>query len=345
MSGGLRTALAVALAALAAVVLGACGGSDSPSEGPSGDRAAAAKTRERLNGADKPSADQFPKVTAGQTMQQLADSIGVTGTEVGLASSVFTPGHNRLAFGVISEQGQFVYGPTAVYVARSPRSTNILGPYLAPADLLVTEPAYRSRQAATEEDPFAAVYSADAVELEQLGKWTVLVVTKVGDRLVAAPSQVTVRKDSPVPEPGERAPKVQTDTVASAGGNIEAIETRLPPDDMHEVALPDVLGKKPVALLFATPQLCQSRVCGPVVDIAAQLKAEYGDRVEFIHQEVYVDNDPNKGLREPLGRYGLPTEPWLFTIDTKGRVAARLEGSFGLQGFRKAVQAAIAQSS
>ena len=57
-----------------------------------------------------------------------------------------------------------------------------------------------------------------------------------------------------------------------------------------------------MALLFATPQLCQSRVCGPVVDIALQTAAKYGDRVEFIHQEVYVDNDPAKGLREPLRR-------------------------------------------
>ena len=28
----------------------------------------------------------------------------------------------------------------------------------------------------------------------------------------------------------------------------------------------DVLGTKPVVIVFATPALCQSRVCGPVVD-------------------------------------------------------------------------------
>ncbi|MBA3300061.1 MAG: hypothetical protein H0U24_08340 [Thermoleophilaceae bacterium] len=77
------------------------------------------------------------------------------------------------------------------------------------------------------------------------------------------------------------------------------------------------------------------------MDIAAQMKSEYGDRMEFIHQEVYVDNDVAKGLRPPLRSFGLQTEPWLFTIDREGRVAARLEGSFGTEAFRRAVEAAL----
>ena len=102
-----------------------------------------------------------------------------------------------------------------------------------------------------------------------------------------------------------------------------------------------MLGKKPVALLFATPQLCQSRVCGPVVDEALQLKTKYGDRIEFIHQEVYKDNNPCKGLREPLLRYHLATEPWLFVINKQGRITARLEGSFGLDAFERALKTAL----
>ena len=101
------------------------------------------------------------------------------------------------------------------------------------------------------------------------------------------------------------------------------------------------MGKKPVALLFATPQLCQSRVCGPVTDIALQLKAEYGDRMTFIHQEVYVDNDPNKGLRPPLQRFNLRSEPWLFVVGADGRITARLEGSFGLKAFEDAIKTAL----
>jgi hypothetical protein len=169
----------------------------------------------------------------------------------------------------------------------------------------------------------------------------VLVVTKTRKGLVGGATYIKVKRSSPIPAVGERPPRVATETVTSAGGDIEAIDTRKPPDDMHEQSFADVLGDKPVVLLMATPALCQTRVCGPVTDIAAQLKKEYGDRAVFIHQEVYEDNAPEKGLREPLRRFGLHTEPWLFTIDANGRVAARLEGSFGNEGMRDAVEAAL----
>jgi hypothetical protein len=103
----------------------------------------------------------------------------------------------------------------------------------------------------------------------------------------------------------------------------------------------DVIGKRPVALLFATPQLCQSRVCGPVTDLELQLEHSYRDRMAFIHQEVYVDNEVDKGLRPQLQAFHLRTEPWLFTFDRQGRVAARLEGAFGVNAFRRAVEAAL----
>jgi len=110
---------------------------------------------------------------------------------------------------------------------------------------------------------------------------------------------------------------------------------------MHDVDFADVIGKKPVALLFATPALCESRVCGPVVDIALQLKASYGDRVSFIHQEVFNGNDPSKGLRKPLVAFNLRTEPWLFVFDKRGRLATRLEGSFGFDAVERALKSAL----
>jgi hypothetical protein len=167
-------------------------------------------------------------------------------------------------------------------------------------------------------------------------------VTKQGSSLVGAPAQVEVKRRTSIPDVGDRPPAVETDTVASAAGNLAAIDTRRPfARELHETSFKDVLGRKPVALLFATPQLCQSRVCGPVVDIELQMKEKYGDRMAFIHQEVYRDNQVDKGLRPSLRAFGLRTEPWLFTVDADGRIAARLEGSFGVKEFEQAVQAAL----
>ena len=333
---------AVLTAAVAALLLAAgCGGGDDDAAEPRAPQAAtSAKLRAQLKGATESTAADFPAVK-GRSLQQVADSLQLTGPEVGLAGSVFTVGENRLAFGVIDPKSGFVYGKTAVYVAPSPKA-KARGPFPAPADLLVTDPAFRSQTAAGEDDPFAAVYETQ-VPFTRAGSHAILVVTEVNGQLVGAGTQVTVipQARDAIPRPGERPPAIHTDTVASADGDIESIDTRLPPDDMHDVDFADAVGEKPVALLFATPALCASRVCGPVVDIAAQLKATYGDRMEFIHQEVYVDNEVSKGLREPLRRFNLRTEPWLFVFDREGRVTARLEGSFGFNAFERALKTAL----
>ena len=258
---------------------------------------------------------------------------------MGLASSVLVPGTNRLAFGVIGSDQAFVYGKTAVYVAADP-SQKASGPYPAPADSMQVEPPFRSQNAAAgASSDIEAIYAAQ-VPFQRAGKYSVLVVTKAPAGLVGAPTEVQVAA-SEIPEVGDAPPRIHTDTVASAGGNIEAIDTRRPPSGLHDVDFATVLGKKPIALLFSTPALCQSRVCGPVTDIALQLSKEYGDRVTFIHQEVFRENDLAKGLRPQLTAFGLETEPWLFTIGADGRVAARLEGAFGVNAFERAVRAAL----
>ena len=57
--------------------------------------------------------------------------------------------------------------------------------------------------------------------------------------------------------------------------------------------------------------------------------------------EIYNQNEVEKGFRPQVLDYKLPTEPWLFAIDRKGRVAARLEGAFSareLQALAKATR-------
>ncbi len=331
--------LAALLAALFAVA--GCGGDDGASEDPVSRVSEEGGLQENVRAASSPDAAAFPSAD-GKTLQDIAEEVqGGGSTEVGLATSVFTVGESRLAFGMISDQGQFVYGPTVVYVAPTPEDP-AEGPFVAPADVLVTQGRYRSRQAAEEGDPFAAVYEAQ-VPFDQKGPYAVLAVTQTGSTFVAAPAsvQVNTKKADEIPDVGEPAPKVQTDTLASVKGNEDMLDTRVPPSDMHAESFDEVVGTKPVALLFATPQLCQSRVCGPVVDVALQLKAKYGDQVEFIHQEVYAENDPQVGLRQPLQDFKLRTEPWLFVVGADGNITARLEGSFGLRAFEDALNTAL----
>lgn len=329
----------LALLVLAAVGVGGCGGAGGGGGGGGGassPNATPPPPPAEVAQAANPRRADFPAVR-GRTLRQLADSLYGAGPEVALATTDYVPGRNRVAFGLIEHDGTLIYGNTAVYVARDERS-RARGPFLAPADSLQVRPAFRSETSAG--DDVTGVYHAE-IELPGPGRWLLLVVTRSGEELLGAAASVTARRSSPVPAVGDPAPRIHTPTLASVGGDVAQIDTREPPSRLHDVDFAHVVGRRPVALLFATPALCRSRVCGPVADEAVQLETAYGDRVAFIHNEVYVDNDPSKGLRPQLRAFGLTSEPWLFTIDRDGRVAARLEGAFGIDEFREAIEAAL----
>jgi hypothetical protein len=332
-----RASVAVVLL-LTVAGCGSTGGSEKPSNPL---KNVSGKARADVKAAESVDPSKFPKPKPGQSIEQFSAQFAADGPQALAGTSVYrTPG-GRLAFGLLDAKQRFNYGPTVVYVAPY-RGGTIKGPFAAPADVLLTEPRFRSAQAATEKSSFAAIYEAH-VPFAKPGVYKVLTVSDIKGRRVAAgmTAQVKTPAQDPIPDVGEKAPPVQTDTRGSVKGNLDLLDTRSPKaPELSAVSFADVVGKKPVALLFSTPQLCQSRVCGPVTDEELQVKAETGSKVQFIHQETYQDNNVQKGFRAPLRRYGLQSEPWLFTVNRQGRIAARLEGSIGIRAFRKAVKAA-----
>jgi hypothetical protein len=75
---------------------------------------------------------------------------------------------------------------------------------------------------------------------------------------VRAATNVSVMPSSPIPDIGQKPPKIDTDTIASVGGDIAKIDTRLPSDDMHKENFADAVGKQPVARCPRLPS-CASR--------------------------------------------------------------------------------------
>jgi hypothetical protein len=330
-------------------VLGGCGGSSASSNTSTTSQPEATATQpgpptsgpppavSELPAAEHPHAGQFPAIH-GRTLTELARLVH-SSAQFGAATGTFTPGTRRVAFALTTTSGAFIYAPTVVYLATSPSSHNVIGPFAAPADPTGVAPQYRSKQNAGP-GGIQAIYSAQ-LPLSRAGTFTLLTLTRTSHGLIGAPGEVAVAKSSPIPDVGQRPPDIATDTPSSVQGNLALLTTRLPPDDMHAVSFNQVLGKRPIALLFSTPQLCTSRVCGPVTDVAVSLEHEFAGRIAFIHEEVYVDNNPSKGLRPQMKAFHLQTEPWLFTINRKGLIAARLEGAFGVNEFRQALEAAL----
>jgi hypothetical protein len=341
------------LALALALALAGCGSSSSHSSSPSSSSSAAASSTTTTTGAasstaalppavnelaaaEHPRSGQFP-ATDGRSLRQVV-ALVKSPAQLGAATGTFTPGIRRIAFGLSSRSGQFIYAPTAIYISRTPRAP-AKGPYLAPADPMTVAPRYRSQQNSGPGGT-KAIYAAH-VPIPHAGTFTVLALTRTAAGLVGSPGEIAVAPSSPIPDVGQRPPEIATDTPASVRGNPALLTTRRPPEQMHSLSLRQVLGRRPVALLFSTPQFCVSRVCGPVTDVTVQLQHQFANRITFIHQEVYAGNQPSKGFRPQMKAFHLTTEPWLFVINRRGIIVARLEGAFGANEVTQALKAAL----
>jgi hypothetical protein len=286
-----------------------------------------------------PPAAEFP-AAKGKTIGQLLEDSGAKQAKLVIAPAeqVFEPGSNRYSLGVFTVGGEQVSdADLALYFARDSGGP-VQGPLPARVTTLETKPAYRAQGS---EGPGEAktVYVVPKVNLDRRGTWLAIAMLKgpKGLEVSRVAPGPTVDAHPAIPKVGQKAPIVHTPTAADVGGDLAKIDTRVPPDQMHAVDFADVVGRKPVVLVFATPALCQSRVCGPVVDIAQQVADEYSGQADFIHMEVYNENDASKGIRPQLRAYGLPTEPWTFLIDRRGVVRDRIEGAYGVPELEEAM--------
>ncbi len=307
---------------LALALLGGCGGSSGDSSRPA------------------PSPDEFPSAK-GKTIADLMKDSGAKPTKLVIAPAAqsFAVGEDRYPFGVFTRGNEQVDdADVALYLAKD-EGGSVTGPLPARVETLEVKPAYR----AAGEDPDQAknVYVVPEVDFDRKGPWVAIAMIKGKEGLEASRVPSPVVGDNAVPNVGEKAPVIHTPTAADVGGDLAKIDTRIPPDQMHQVDFADVVGKQPIVLVFATPALCQSRVCGPVVDVAQQVADEYKGKADFIHMEVYDDNDLSKGIRPQLRAFHLETEPWTFLIDRHGIIRDRIEGAYGVSELEQAMRTIV----
>jgi len=315
-----------AAALLLCALLAGCGGDDSSS----GDQQPPPSAK----------AKDFPKPN-GQSIAELLNQVGGTGPVLAPSGLELRTGNHRVGFALFSRSREQITDASVALYAAPAGGGPAKGPYLARSESLEVRPQFQSRQTATDPDSAKSIYTVE-IPFEAPGRYELLGVARIGGKLVPAttPSPgVVVKKESPdaIPAVGARPPRIHTPTVADVGGDVASIDTRLPPSSMHNADFADVIGKKPVVLLFATPQLCQSRVCGPVVDVAEQVKASSGDDVEFIHMEIFRNNRIDEGVRPQMAAFHLQTEPWLFVFDRSGKVSTRIEGAFSERELEQAI--------
>jgi hypothetical protein len=342
----------VCLLACGSLALAGCGGGSSSSSHVNPD-AETGKSR------PAPPKSAFP-ATEGRSLENFVkDEAKARPTvKVSASAEAFYPGTERYPF-LVSEKAaageegkEITDAEVALYYVEVPKvkpgtqavgERPAVGPFPARIESLATKPQFQSKT--TTEDPTVAsvVYSAQ-IPFPSEGEYKVVALIKEKGGWARKPlGSVPVGEFEKIPRPGQKAPLIQTPTARSVGGDLAKISTRVPPDTLNKVNYADVLGKEPILLLFTTPKFCQSRACGPVVDVAEQAQHKFEGKANFIHMEIYNDNDPSKGVRPQVRRFHLPTEPWLFAINREGVVSAAVEGAFGTSLMDKTVDRVISE--
>lgn len=308
-------AAAVVLAAGAALLASGCGGSGTAEDGD-----ASATTTET---------QAAPAGTA--TLEALWRAPGED-VAVVAGTSDHEVGANRISFLVVDKQSRVVERPMArVWVARGLKrrpfaeTTARLEPIGVPGG---ASAGVGGIYVATIETPTPGTY------------W--ILAEPVGGRRIQALGNVVVRRTSRAPSVGDRAIASDTPTLASTGNDLAALTTSRKPDRaLYRTSVAQAIAaREPFVVAFATPQYCQSRTCGPVVDVVSAVRRKTGPGVRFVHVEIYEDNDPAKGVNRWVSEWRLPTEPFTYVVDRRGVIRTKLEGAFSVAELERAVAGA-----
>jgi hypothetical protein len=281
-----------------------------------------------------------PAAPPAGTLEALWRS-GKTQAGVVPGSSDYQPGLNRVSFLIVDDRGKVITSPTA--------------------DVLVATglKAVPFERAVARSEPIGVPGGASAgigsiyvvhVRLPKPWKYWLLVLPGGGAKGTTALANVVVGSKPEAPAVGAHALASNTPTLASTHGNLSQLTTATHPDrGLYRVSVAQALARHlPFVVTFATPKFCQSRTCGPVVDVVSAVAKKLASTpVRFIHVEIYKGNDPAKGFNRWVagpGSWNLPNEPFTFVVDRRGIIRAKLSGAFSVGELERTIRDTLLSS-
>ena len=267
-------------------------------------------------------------VVAPEWAAPLLSKAGPEGAAI-MAGSDFAAGRNRVTFLLVRDDNSLVRAPLA----------DVYYQPLAGGPTKKTEARLMSigvKASPAEKDDVKEIYVA-TLQLPRTGKqWVVIQPRGVryqGFQILdvkAKPTAVAV---------GEKAPPSNNPTLATKSAS--EITTSRPPDTelLRYSVAESVKAKAPFVVTFATPAFCESRTCGPTVDVVEAVRKRFEAKgIRFIHVEIYEDNLPGNGVNRWVKEWKLPTEPWVFVVDRDGVVRDRFEGAISVAELEQSVR-------
>jgi hypothetical protein len=173
------------------------------------------------------------------------------------------------------------------------------------------------------------LWELNGVRFDSPGRWGARVSVK-GEGLDEDALDVSfmVSKEGRTPVIGAPAPASDTPTADDVDKLSEITSDDDPDPRFYETSIADAINEgKPFVAVFATPRFCTSQVCGPTLDVVKRVARSW-PKMTFIHVEVYDLSDVSNLEAVPaMAQWGLPSEPWVFVVNSDGEVAAKYEGS------------------
>jgi hypothetical protein len=245
-------------------------------------------------------------------------------------TSDYGTGRNRVSFLIVDKQSRLIERPTArVWIARG-----------------LKQKPYAETTAKLEPIGVPGGAKADAqniyvttVETPAPGTYWIL-AEPVGGKQIQALGNVVVGEQAVAPSVGERAIPSRNPTLR-AGVDPKTVTTAEPIDRnlLRTTVATAMADKRPFVVTFATPLYCQTRTCGPVVQVVQAVAKNWESKgVDFIHIEIYKDNDPSKGTNRWVEAWNLQSEPFTFVVDRTGVIRTRLEGASSAAELEAAVR-------
>jgi hypothetical protein len=281
------------------------------------------------------------KPAPGPTDSLQALCVGTANINMISTQSPVNPGANEFSFGLITDTGGVVTGGSPQVWLAKDRTTSASGP--ASGTWYAFAPASATNDTSPR-SPLPGTYSA-TVDVPAVGNWIVGVVVTQGSNKLCGTAQLAAVDESVPAALGSKAVSVKTPVATTLRG-LRMIDTRDPPSPLHYISLDRALkNDKPTVVAFATPLLCESMLCGPVVDEVLLAYQDIGKGANFIHVEEFLpgeDFTPPPATLENQSpgfkAYGFTTEPWTLVIDAKGIIRARFEGPVTVAMIEAALQ-------
>lgn len=268
-----------------------------------------------------------------------------------IASSDLAIGQNRFAFALVDSQQSRLVENAQVEVSflKFQGDTGVVRETHRPTYHAITieTPHQHPDSTLHIHQEARGVYVVSSVNLDSPGLWGVLIRQPgLPEGQALAVGTFQVNQASSTPPLGATVPASQNKTASDVAALDEISTAKSPAPAFYRTSVAQALeAHRPMVVVFSTPAFCQTRLCGPVLEMVAELAPSYAGRVGFIHIEPYelklLREQGVFQLAQVSREWGLPSEPWVFVVDSQGRLAAKFDGILGLEELRQAIDKAV----